>query len=69
MPNQNNLQILIKLGELVLKKGNRNLFLELLFQNVKKAFEGIEVKVHKFYDYLLVDFINPKELGYIWKIL
>ena len=39
--------ILIKYGELTTKSGNRNLFINILYNNIKKALEGYNVKIIK----------------------
>ena len=39
--------ILIKYGELSTKKGNRNLFINLLDRNVKKILKGYEIVIKK----------------------
>ena len=39
--------ILIKYGELTTKSGNRNLFINILYNNIKKALEGFNVKIIK----------------------
>lgn len=39
--------ILIKYGELTTKSGNRNLFINILYNNVKRALEGFNVKIIK----------------------
>lgn len=39
--------ILIKYGELTTKDGNRNLFINLLYENIKNLLEGFNVKISK----------------------
>lgn len=39
--------ILIKYGELTTKSGNRNLFINILYNNIKKALDGYNVKIIK----------------------
>ena len=39
--------ILIKYGELTTKSGNRNLFINILYNNIKKALEGYNVRIIK----------------------
>ena len=39
--------ILIKYGELTTKSGNRNLFINVLYNNIKKALENYNVKIIK----------------------
>ncbi|MBO6072155.1 tRNA 4-thiouridine(8) synthase ThiI [bacterium] len=61
---------MIKYGELVLKKGNRSNFVQLLYLNIKKALsEFVDLKYEKKFDYLLINNINEKELNQILDIL
>ncbi len=39
--------ILIKYGELTTKSGNRNLFINILYNNIKKALDGYDVRIIK----------------------
>lgn len=62
--------LMIKYGELVLKKGNRSNFVQLLYLNIKKALsEFVDLKYEKKFDYLLINNINEKELNQILDIL
>ena len=49
--------ILIKYGELTTKKGNRNLFINVLKNNIKKILKDYEISIRKDYSrmYLEVD--------------
>lgn len=38
---------MIKYGELTTKKGNRNLFIKILYENIKKVLSNCNVKIHK----------------------
>ncbi len=49
------MQIIIKFGELTLKKGHRAMFLHQLYENITKALQEFEVQIIKHFDYILVN--------------
>ena len=62
--------LMIKYGELVLKKGNRSNFVQLLYLNIKRALnEFSNLKYDKKFDYLLINNILEQDLEPILLIL
>ncbi|MBR4485798.1 tRNA 4-thiouridine(8) synthase ThiI [bacterium] len=62
--------LMIKYGELVLKKGNRSNFVQLLYLNIQKALnEFSNLKYDKKFDYLLINNILSQDLTPILSIL
>lgn len=66
---QNNLNLMIKYGELVLKKGNRSTFLFTLISNIKKALQNFQLTYEVKYDYLLIKDVNQDHFYEIISIL
>lgn len=66
---ENNLNLMIKYGELVLKKGNRSTFLYTLIANIKKALRDFTVRYDVKYDYLLIKEIDKSQVAQIIEIL
>ena len=56
--------ILIKYGELTTKKGNRNFFINTLYQNIQKKLKNFEVKISKDISRMYIEF-NDKDLDLI----
>ena len=53
--------ILIKYGELTTKKANRNLFINILTENIKKALKKYEIKLTKNRVRMYIEVINEKD--------
>ena len=53
--------VLIKYGELTTKKGNRNFFINTLYNNIKKKLDGLEVNISKDISRMYIEF-NDKEI-------
>ena len=48
--------VLIKYGELTTKKGNRNFFINTLYQNLKKKLNGLDVKISRDISRMYIEF-------------
>ena len=53
--------ILIKYGELSTKKGNRNFFINTLYNNIKKKLDGFDIKIHKDRARMYIEFLESDE--------
>lgn len=53
--------ILIKYGELFTKKGNRNFFINTLYNNIKKKLDGFDIKIHKDRARMYIEFLESDE--------
>lgn len=60
--------ILIKYGELSTKKGNRNFFIQTLYNNVKNKLKNFDVKIHKDRARMYIEF-QDGELNQIKKVI
>ena len=60
--------ILIKYGELSTKKGNRNFFINTLYNNIKNKLSSFDVKIHKDRARMYIEF-NDQELEDIRKVV
>ena len=60
--------ILIKYGELSTKKGNRNFFINTLYNNIKNKLSNYEVKIHKDRARMYIEFLE-KDLDSIKSII
>ena len=60
--------ILIKYGELTTKKGNRNFFINTLYNNIKNKLKNYEVNIYKDRSRMYIEF-NDKELNSIKKVI
>ena len=63
------MQIIIKFGELTLKKGHRAMFLHQLYENIKKALQEFNLPIIKHFDYILVNDITKSNQDAICHIL
>ena len=63
------MQIIIKFGELTLKKGHRAMFLHQLYENIRKALQEFEVQIIKHFDYILVNNVTEINKASICHIL
>jgi len=61
--------ILIKYGELTTKKANRNLFINILYQNILEMLKGYDVKISKNRVRMFVSVNNDNELDDVVNIL
>ena len=63
------MQIIIKFGELTLKKGHRAMFLHQLYENIKKALQEFNLTIIKYFDYILVNNVTKENQDPICHIL
>ena len=61
--------IIVKFGEIFLKKKNRFFFIKKLFDNIKKSLEKMDVNIEIFRDYIRIFLISNRNINEIISIL